>query len=203
MTLELLLIRHGATTGNAERRYIGQATDLSLSEHGRKELTDRRARGVYPPADALYSSPMSRCVETARLLYPMLVPTILPSLAELDFGAFEGKTYEQLKDDPAYRRWIDTQGLTAPPGGESGQEFTGRLRGAMRQIADDAGKRKISRAAVVTHGGCIMNLIVAFHSASHQGNTPVDMYDYQAVNGGGYRITVDTKTLSFLRISSL
>ena len=51
-----------------------------------------------------------------------MVPIRLPSLAELDFGSFEGKNYEQLKEDPAYRRWIDSAGMTAPPGGESGED---------------------------------------------------------------------------------
>lgn len=71
---------------------------------------------------------MKRCVETARLLYPMMVPVVLPSLTELDFGSFDGKNYEQLKDDPAYRRWIATGGMTAPTGGESGAEFTADWR---------------------------------------------------------------------------
>ena len=84
----------------------------------------------------------------------MLAPVILPSLIELDMGAFEGKTYDQLKDDPAYRRWIDTRGMSAPPGGESGDEFAARLRGALGHIAEDARRCGIRRAASTTGGCC-------------------------------------------------
>ena len=200
MKIELILIRHGATIGNAERRYIGQRSNQPLSERGAKELLERKTRGLYPSVEALYVSPLARCVETARLIYPMLVPSFLPSLAEMDFGSFEGKNYEQLKDDPAYRQWIDTAGETAPPGGESGQEFAQRLLGAVRQIAGDARARAFHSAAVVTHGGCIMTMIAKLHPLAESG---VDRYDYQAVNGGGYRVSLDTETLRFDKISPL
>lgn len=203
MKLELILIRHGATAGNAERRYTGQTLNQPLSERGKKELSDRKARGLYPRADALYASPLGRCMETARLLYPMLVPVSLPSLAELDFGSFEGKTYEQLKDNPAYRKWIDTAGKTAPPGGESGAEFSQRLLGAMRQIADDAVNRNLRCAAVVTHGGCIMTLLSTLHPLAESRAGGMDMYDFQAPNGGGYRMEMDTETLRLDQIRSL
>ncbi len=199
-SIELFFIRHGATAGNAERRYTGQTMNQPLSERGKKDLLDRKSRGAYPPAEALYVSPLGRCMETARLLYPMLVPVSLPSLAELDFGSFEGKTYEQLKDDPAYRKWIDTAGKTAPPGGESGEEFRQRLLGALRQIAGDSLKRAFHTAAVVTHGGCIMALMAALHPLA---GTGLDMYDFQIANGGGYRVLMDTETLRFDEIRTL
>ena len=200
MKIDLFLIRHGATTGNAERRYTGQTMNQPLSERGKKELLDRRARSAYPSAEALYISPLSRCAETAQILYPMLVQVVLPSLAELDFGSFEGKTYEQLKDDPAYQKWIDTAGAAAPPGGESGEEFALRLTGAMRQIANDSRKRAFRSAAVVTHGGCIMTLLSRLHPLAESG---VDMYDFQAANGGGYRVQMDVDSLRFDNIRPL
>ena len=198
--MELILIRHAATVGSAERRYTGQTDNRPLSEHGKRELTDRKAQGKYPSADALYVSPMSRCIETARILYPMLVPVYLNSLAELDFGSFEGKTYDQLKDDPAYRRWVETSGMAAPPGGESGQEFSQRLHGAIRHIADDSITRGIRRAAVVTHGSCITNIMAQFTQSSPAG---MGMYQFQTDNGGGYRLEMDVKTLAFSHIFAL
>jgi alpha-ribazole phosphatase len=45
----------------------------------------------------------------------------------MDFGAWEGCTYEQLKDNPAYRSWIDDPAAGTPPGGESWAAFTARL----------------------------------------------------------------------------
>lgn len=199
MTLELVLIRHGATAGNQERRYVGQMDDQPLTDRGRQALLALRAQKRYPHCEALYASPLSRCRETARILYPMLVPVLLPSLTELDFGAFEGKTYEQLKEDPAYRRWIDTAGRTAPPGGEGGDEFVARLRRALEQIVADAERSGFRRAAVVTHGGCIMTMLGGVRTA---GET-TDFYQYQAPNGGGFRAELDSRTLQFAAIRPL
>lgn len=64
MVFHIFLIRHGATPGNLEGRYIGR-TDESLSETGRDEILRRQ----YPPVDIVFTSPMRRCLETASLIY--------------------------------------------------------------------------------------------------------------------------------------
>ena len=201
MQISLTLIRHGLTPANQERRYVGRSSDPSLAPEGVRQLEAFKAQGRYPQADALYVSPLLRCRETARLLYPMLAPMVLESLTELDFGTFEGKNYEQLKDDPAYRRWIDTGGMAAPPGGESGADFCRRLEGAVGQIAADALRRSVRRPVIVTHGGCIMGIL---HSLAGQGaDTGRDFYDYQTANGGGYTALLDTDTLRISAIAPL
>ena len=199
MLLDLVFIRHGMTAGNQERRYIGQNDDQPLSEHGRRMLIARQADGLYPRVQAVYTSPLCRCRETARLLFPALVPVILQALIELDFGSFEGKTYDQLKDNPAYRCWIDTAGMTPPPGGEGGQEFAERLKGAMRQIAQDAVCSGVRQAAVVTHGGRLMSLL----SSLGQGLDEQDFYRFQSANGGGFTARMDTDTLVLTDIRAL
>ena len=180
MQLELVFIRHGQTAGNEQRRYIGQSDDQPLSEA------------------ALYVSPLARCQETARILYPMLVPVTIPSLVEVDLGIFEGKTYEQLKDEPSFRRWIDSRGMTPPPGGEGGKEIAQRLMGALRQIADDAQRCHFKRAAVITHGGCIMTLFQQLDVAPG-----TDFYAYATPNGSGYTALLDTNTIQLSRITPL
>ena len=80
MDLSITFIRHGMTDGNQERRYIGQLDDPVLNPTGIRQLEDARANKRYPKADALYVSPLRRCTETAQLLYPLLVPVVLPSL---------------------------------------------------------------------------------------------------------------------------
>lgn len=199
MLLDLVFIRHGLTAGNQERRYIGQNDDQPLSEQGRRALLERQADGVYPRVQTVYASPLCRCCETARLLYPALVPIVIQALIELDFGSFEGKTYDQLKDNPAYRRWIDTAGMVPPPGGEGGQEFAERLKGAMQQIAQDAVRSGVRQAAVVTHGGCLMSLL----SSLGQELTEQDFYRFQAANGGGFTAQMDTDTLVLTHIRAL
>lgn len=129
----LAFIRHGETQANAQRRYLGK-TDDSLSERGRQQLLSRQKQHVYPQADYLFVSPMKRCLETARILYPMLPPVVIPEWEEMDFGRFEYKNYEELKDDPAYRRWMDSGGTTAFPDGESREAFVRRCRSGFQRM---------------------------------------------------------------------
>lgn len=197
----LYLIRHGLTQGNLEGRYIGQSENPPLSVRGRQELEKRKAHHPYPRAERLYTSPLLRCTETAQLLYPMLVPVPLSSLAEQDFGLFEGKTYEQLKDDPTYRRWVDSAGLLPPPGGESGQEFALRLKGALSQIAGDCRSSGSKTAAVVTHGGCIMTILSRLNV--EQDPSPASFYGYQAPNGGGYAVALDPTAVRISLLGAL
>ncbi len=188
MQLELVFIRHGMTAGNEERRYIGQSDDQPLAARGREQLIAWRDAHRYPAVDAVYASPLSRCQETARLLYPMLVPVTLPKLIEINLGSFEGKTYEQLQGDPAFKRWLESGGMIPPPGGESGAEVRQRLLLALGEIAADAQRCHFHRAAVVTHGGCIMALFQQM-SAFPDG----DIYRFTTPNGGGYTAVLDTQ----------
>ena len=68
-TFKIHLIRHGLSEGCVEGKYIGQ-TDVMLTEDGKKQLFDMKNRAVYPHAEVVISSPMNRCIETARILYP-------------------------------------------------------------------------------------------------------------------------------------
>lgn len=199
----LVLIRHGATMANKEHRYLGR-TDEGLSEEGIKELLSYKRQGIYPNVCRLFTSPMRRCLETARVLYPGLCSTVIPEWEETDFGQFEYKNYEELKEDPAYQAWIDSGGALPFPDGESREEFIARCeRGFLRMcnelcrkeavaadISTSAGvlavpAAKVMEAAdapltvgIIVHGGTIMALL-----SKHCGG---DYYDYHVGNGRGY-----------------
>lgn len=156
----LAFIRHGETQANAQCRYLGK-TDESLSERGRQQLLSRQKQHVYPQADYLFVSPMKRCLETAQILYPMLQPVVIPEWEEMDFGRFEYKNYEELKDDPAYRRWMDSGGKTAFPGGESREAFVRRCRSGFQRMcgflwqtqAEEQAERRTGKQADREKGG--------------------------------------------------
>ena len=89
--LKIWLIRHGMTEGNRHGRYIG-ITDESLCESGRdmlKQLT-------YPVPQAVYTSPLLRCTQTAHLLFPGKALLVIDELSECNFGDFENKNYKFL-----------------------------------------------------------------------------------------------------------
>ena len=168
--MHLYFIRHGATPGNLERRYIGR-TDEPLSPQGREQL-----RGLTPPAvDRVLVSPMLRTRQTADLLFPNQPHTPVEGLQETDFGIFEGKTADELSAEPAYQAWVDAYCATPIPGGEAVEDFKDRtcrafLR-AVRQLREEGS------AALVLHGGGIMAILEAFALPKR------DFYDYHVSNG--------------------
>ena len=101
--IRLYLIRHGQTPGNKLQRYIG-TTDEPLSTEG-KEFLEKL---TYPMPEALYVSPLCRCVETAGILFPGKSFHIIEELSECDFGEFENKNYKELSGNQDYQRWIDS-----------------------------------------------------------------------------------------------
>ena len=70
---EIILVRHGKTAGNLEGRYIGSRTDEPLCEEGIHALEEKVREGIYPPVDLVYASPMIRCRQTAKILWPEFV----------------------------------------------------------------------------------------------------------------------------------
>lgn len=134
--LRIALIRHAPTQGNLEGRYVG-ATDEGLSDQGRARAGEAAAvlAGLAPRR--LFTSGMRRCDETAAILFPELAPTRLPGLAEMHFGAFEGKTYAEMDGDARYQAWVDSGCTAACPGGEAQAEFVTRVCAAFEQALDD------------------------------------------------------------------
>jgi len=124
------LVRHGETEWNAENRICGR-TDVSLSEAGRRQAKSLAERLKPIPFEALYSSPLARALETARLISSSvgLEPILDERLLELDYGQWEGKTLaEIIKYDPGtFRAWDADPAQFAPPGGESGLEAQQRV----------------------------------------------------------------------------
>lgn len=119
--IRLSLIRHGQTEGNKKKRYIG-VTDESLCEEGKDFLRQMK----YPAPQAVYVSPMKRCVETAEILFPDYPVHVIDELAECDFGDFENKNYEELDGNLEYQAWIESGGTLPFPGGESRESFCRR-----------------------------------------------------------------------------
>ena len=115
--MELILIRHLKTPGNEKRQYIG-STDEELSEQEVLNFKQRYKIDSYPQVEQVIVSPMKRCIQTAELIYPKNQITQEVLLKECDFGIFEGKTYEELKDREEYQAWLDSGGTIAFPEGE-------------------------------------------------------------------------------------
>lgn len=89
------LIRHGISQGNLLGQYIG-VTDSPLSEEGKEQLKQLAEQNSYPYAQAYYTSPLSRCVDSLKLIYPNAEPIVIEGFKECNFGKWEGKSAKDL-----------------------------------------------------------------------------------------------------------
>lgn len=172
--MTVYLLRHGETAWNREGRYLGR-TDLPLSAGGRAALVPA---GFSP--ERVYVSPLRRTTETAEILFPdaLLIP--VEGLREMDFGIFEGKSYQEMAHWPAYREWVDGGCLGPIPEGESMAAFSARTCAAFAALADqalDAGEKLL---AVVAHGGTQMAVMERFALPRR------DYFSWRGPLGGGF-----------------
>src|SRR5437588_2315277 len=118
---QLLLIRHGESTWNAEERIQGQA-DPPLSELGQRQAGALGHRLSRLPLGALYTSPAERGRQTSTTIAAPhgLAPGVEPALLELHLGAWEGRRVSDLTNEEAacYRAWELDPTSGSPPGGE-------------------------------------------------------------------------------------
>lgn len=186
-TINCLLIRHAATQGNLQRRYIGKRTDEPLCEEGRRTACEKRTLyAEFGKIDALFCSPMLRAKETAAILFPELNAAPVPGLEEIDFGKFEGKNYQELNGDPDYQRWLDSGGTLPFPEGESRERFVSRT---FKAFTNALRERKITgRAAFVVHGGTVMAILARL--------TKDDYFNYQVDPGCGYELALQVDASS-------
>jgi probable phosphoglycerate mutase len=131
----LVLVRHGATAWNERGLCLGRK-DVPLSAAGRRqaELLRDALRGE--EFDRVFSSPLARAVETARLLGHE--PLLLDDLVEIDRGAWEGLAPDEIRrrDPDLHARWYaDPTGL-AMPGGETFSDLWERAGRALARLAE-------------------------------------------------------------------
>ncbi|MEU6074798.1 bifunctional RNase H/acid phosphatase [Micromonospora sp. NPDC047074] len=135
-TTRLILVRHGETAFTEQRRYSGRG-DVPLSERGRAQAraTAARVAALAPSVAAVVSSPLSRCTATAEAIAKALggVPVRREDdLIECDFGAWEGRTFADVRQEwpGEMDAWLASTRV-APPGGESFAEVAERCRRAI------------------------------------------------------------------------
>ena len=136
-TTRLLLVRHGATTATEEGRFSG-STGVELSEEGRWQAARLGERLSRHDITAVYSSPLSRALDTARIVaaHCRLEPVIRDGLREIGHGRWEGLKREEVEREFAaeYAAWDADPFTFAPEGGESGVAVLARALPVIREI---------------------------------------------------------------------
>ena len=181
--MKITFIRHGATKGNLEKRYIGK-TDEELCPEGISELK----KLDITQSEVIIVSPMKRCIQTAELLFPASKYIVYRELRECDFGRFEGKNYIELTGDAEYQAWIDSGGKKCFPDGESPEIFKQRCISAFEDIVKKYNDKK--SMAFVVHGGTIMSILEKY------GYPERDYYDWNVKNGHGWTGDFDGRRIN-------
>ncbi|MBW8871906.1 MAG: histidine phosphatase family protein [Leifsonia sp.] len=144
------LVRHGQTDWNLAKRIQG-SSDIPLNATGRAqaETTGRALAGGR--FDAIYASPLSRALDTARIIaghVGLSEPGRLAAVAERQYGEAEGLTGEQI-----LARWPDG---TPVPGRETRDQVVARALPALRELGEQHPGENV---IVVSHGGVISSLV--------------------------------------------
>ncbi|MDE7121480.1 MAG: histidine phosphatase family protein [Oscillospiraceae bacterium] len=189
--MQIDLIRHGATAGNLQKRYIG-ITDEDLCAQGIADL--EKIKPFLQRRSLLIASPLRRCIRTAEILYPGQEIMICKDFRECDFGDFENHNYQELSGNPAYQHWIDSNGTACFPNGESPEAFKRRTVLAFENIINHLKNQAEpdTSIAIIAHGGTIMAILEKFAVLKK------DYYAYQIPNAYGYELAYQEKQLHIL-----
>ncbi len=183
----VFLVRHGATELSAEDRFAG-ATDVALSDEGRRQLSLLAGRLAKEPVAAVYASPLSRTMESARILAGPHRLEVVPKdeLREISHGHWETKTRTEVERlfPEEYARWEADPYCFAPPGGETGLQVTARALPAFLQILSAHPGRIV---LVVSHKATIRLLISsligidprAYRDRLDQGPAALNVLDFR------------------------
>jgi broad specificity phosphatase PhoE len=156
--LHLILVRHGETEWNVQRRYQGQS-DVQLSELGRRQAVCVAERLAGQKIDVVYASDLKRAWETAQIIAERsgLGVSSEPRLRELKFGILEGLTFDeaQEKHPEMINAWLDDFNNT-PEGAETIALFNARI---ISLLDDLKGKHDEQVLLLVGHGGSLSEIL--------------------------------------------
>lgn len=185
--MKVYLIRHGETISNKEKRYMG-FTDVPLSDEGIQKILTRVSENYYPKYEGqvIYISALSRTKQTLELIYGDVPYKQDERFNESNFGDFENKTYEELKDNQDYINWISGDNFSNKcPGGESFTEMKKRVVDAFNEIIEKE-KKTGSDIIIILHSGPIVALMQYLNPNVHK-----TYYEWRLNNGEYYLLNID------------
>lgn len=153
-TTTFWLVRHAAHD-DVGRYLAGRKPGVRLGPEGRAQAERLGRRMARETISLVVASPRERALETADAI--VAAAGIAPAeasdaLDEVDFGAWTGKTFEALDDDPDWRRWNTLRSLARAPGGETMVDVERRVTGLMLRLCRRIGE---GGAVLVSHGDVI------------------------------------------------
>ena len=154
------LVRHGAHD-LLDRVLCGRMPGVSLNPIGREQAERAGRRLSQEHIDLVQSSPMQRACETAAPIAQHTGATLelAPALNEIELGKWTGRSFEEIKADPAWRQWNDTRHVARAPGGESMLEAQQRVIGHLDQVRTSYPD---ARVVLVSHSDMLRAIILFY-----------------------------------------
>ena len=195
MAVKLLLIRHGESDGNVQRKFSG-FKDVDLTEKGiwQAERLAYRLKGLQ--VDVVYCSDLKRAIHTADIVFGNRNIDMLtnPHLREMNFGIWEGMTFEEIKikEGAKFTSWMENPDeRSIIPQGESLAILNERvMTGVNRILQEHKNEAKDKTIAIVCHGGAIriilcnvLNLELKNLWFIKQNSTALNIIDYYDSRG--------------------
>ncbi|MFC1879109.1 alpha-ribazole phosphatase [Chloroflexota bacterium] len=157
--MHLVIARHGLTAWNLTHRFQGQ-TDIPLNKRGINQAEALGERLANENIAHIYSSDLLRAYRTAQAVAQFQGCPLEKDarLRELNFGEWEGLTYQQIQEDQpqALKEWLEIPTEFSPPGGESLGQLAGRVQDFIDTIQQNHSQQRI---LLVAHGGAIQVLL--------------------------------------------
>lgn len=178
------IIRHGKTKGNLEKRYVG-ITNEPLCQLGIDKLNKINEQKIYNKCEYLYTSPLLRCVQTSDILFNGATHIVSYDLREKDFGEFENKNHNDLKNNKKYIDWCNADSIDDFPAGEPFADFKNRCFNSFINIIKKEKHNNKNNVTIVCHGGTTMAIMSSISNLTN------NFYEFYTDNGNGYNFNYD------------
>ena len=181
-TTYALLIRHGENDWVEKKRLAGRTPGVHLNEVGRRQAAELAGMLAEQPITAVYSSPLERCMETARPLADALGLPVQPEagVIEVDYGAWQGGKLDALAKLPEWQAVQHYPSQFRFPGGETLREVQFQAVGAVEAMRIRHPNQVV---AVFSHGDVIRTTV------AHYLGVPIDLFQ---------RVAISTASLSVI-----
>lgn len=184
--MDIILIRHGETYDNVNMQISSK--EVKLTDRGRRQIEKAKAILDKLSFDRVYVSPLARAIETMKILG--LEGDKEERIREVDFGLFEGKTYDQLQAEFAeeLKMWFDDVINYVVPEGESIKMAYDRVVSFLEELVD-----KKENALLICHDGVIKIAL------SWVFDNPEFFFKFKIDNGSISIISIDEMGFKYIK----
>ncbi|MDX1413123.1 MAG: MSMEG_4193 family putative phosphomutase [Candidatus Promineifilaceae bacterium] len=182
----VLLVRHGENDWVKKNRLAGWIPDIHLNENGQNQAEAVAQRLAALAVDAIYSSPVTRCLETAEYIANAqgMDICLLEGVGEVRYGAWEGKKVTKLASKPLWKIVQFFPSRMRFPKGEALREVQFRAIQAIESVCEQHEDKTI---IIVSHAD-VIKLVLAYYLGVH-----MDLFQRIAIAPASVSILALTK----------